>query len=223
MNNLTQQTFVSKLVFVLCQLTCHILIQQSTKASTIIYGVTHALSCSLLNLVPRTYAGKDIAVWHQESSQWYRATTYWPGSHFCVSGWAVFSLALQRNVGQREGKHTSHAKPQIRDLCFTGVGHCTQRAASQILDSRGDMSNSEELLFTDMDDNGWWWRFLPLGFRWSGIKQNSTSVLHNKCHHCPSMESDLSLRLVFSPLFSSPGNGHWESFVVRKYWKKVEG
>lgn len=50
--NLTQQTFVSKPVFILSQLTFHILIQQSIKASTIIYVVTPALSCSLLNLVP---------------------------------------------------------------------------------------------------------------------------------------------------------------------------
>lgn len=67
--NLTQQTFVSKPVFILCQMTFHILIQQSTKAWTIIYGVTRALSCSLLNLVPRIYAGKDVALWHQENSR----------------------------------------------------------------------------------------------------------------------------------------------------------
>lgn len=67
--NLTQQTFVSKPGFILYQLTFHILIQQSTKAWTIIYGVTHALSRSLLNLVPRIYAGKDVALWCQENSQ----------------------------------------------------------------------------------------------------------------------------------------------------------
>ena len=67
--NLTQQTFVSKPVFILCQLTFHILIQQRTKAWTIIYGATHALSCSLLSLIPRIYSGKDVALWRQENSQ----------------------------------------------------------------------------------------------------------------------------------------------------------
>lgn len=66
---LTQWPFVSEPGFILYQMTFHILIQQSTKAWTIIYSVTHALNCSLLNLNPRIYAGKDLVLWCQENSR----------------------------------------------------------------------------------------------------------------------------------------------------------